>query len=96
MGKWAFSECSALESVEILDGLTSISYAAFGNCTALKSISLPISIVNIGDYAFEGCTLLTNIYYSGSEADFANITIASANESFDAATIYYNYDPTAK
>lgn len=96
MGKWAFSECSALESVEILDGLTSISYAAFGNCTALKSISLPISIVNIGDYAFEGCTILTNIYYSGSEADFANITIASANESFDAATIYYNYDPTAK
>ena len=56
-----FSNCSALTSVSLPDGLTSIGNAAFANCTSLTGITLPDGLTTIGDEAFFNCTSLTGI-----------------------------------
>ena len=56
-----FANCSALTSVSLPDGLTSIGNAAFANCTSLTGITLPDGLTTIGDEAFFNCTSLTGI-----------------------------------
>ena len=50
-----------VESVTILDGVTSIDDNAFSGCTNLTSITIPDSVTSIGSDAFKGCTSLTSI-----------------------------------
>ena len=57
----AFSDCTALISVEIPDSLTTIANRAFLNCTELTTITIPKNVTTIGESAFEGCTKLTTI-----------------------------------
>lgn len=62
VGQFAFSFCTALESVD-LPNVTSLHTAAFGNCSALTSIRLPAAKVigvnsNYG-YVFQKCTSLS-------------------------------------
>ena len=54
---------------------------------------IPGSVTTIGDRAFYNCTNLTDIYYTGSEADWAQITIGDDNYDLTDATIHYNYVP---
>ena len=57
-----FEGFTALESVEIAEGVHFIAEGAFKNCTALKSVTMPdIGVVEIGEGAFEGCTSLEEI-----------------------------------
>ncbi|MDE5755387.1 MAG: leucine-rich repeat domain-containing protein, partial [Oscillospiraceae bacterium] len=60
-GDWAFNNCSALESITIPDGVTSIGDSTFQNCVSLKTITIPDSITSIGDYAFDGCSILASV-----------------------------------
>ena len=50
-----------IESVEILDSVTSIGYMAFYNCTGLTSITIPDSVTSIGSSAFYGCSGLKTV-----------------------------------
>ena len=68
IGKYAFSGCSGLTSINIPSSVTKIENGAFYNCTSLTSVSLPNGLESIGsntsydDYGtFEGCTSLTYI-----------------------------------
>ena len=56
-----FANCSALTSVSLPDGLTSIGNSAFSNCTSLTGITLPERLTTIGSSAFFNCTSLTGI-----------------------------------
>lgn len=47
-------------------------------------------MTSIGSYAFYGCESLTDVYYSGSEADWNSIDIGSYNEDLTNADIHYN------
>ncbi|MBR1457277.1 MAG: leucine-rich repeat protein, partial [Oscillospiraceae bacterium] len=58
IGNDAFSEYTALESVELPAGLTRIGEYAFYGCTALAAADLPSSLSGIGTYAFGGCSAL--------------------------------------
>ena len=71
--------------------VTNIGYAAFAGCIELKSITIPESITSIDEGAFEGCTDLTNVYYTGTEEEWAAITIGEYNECLTNATIHYNW-----
>ena len=62
----AFSECDALTSVVIPNGVTSIDNCAFWNCTELTSVTIPDSVTSIGDQAFEGCAALISVTIPGS------------------------------
>lgn len=66
IGYAAFSDCSALESIELPDTVTFVSGFAFAKCTALKSITLPSSVQSIASNAFEGCTALNSVRLEGN------------------------------
>ena len=57
----AFYDCSALTSVTIPKGVTSIGKWVFGYCKALTSITIPEGVTSIGQDAFFKCEALTSI-----------------------------------
>ena len=52
---------STIETIEILDGVTTIGNYAFSRCRGLTSITIPDSVTSIGNYAFDSCSSLTSI-----------------------------------
>ncbi|MCD8004098.1 MAG: leucine-rich repeat protein, partial [Oscillospiraceae bacterium] len=88
--KWTFAQCTSLGNITIPDGVESIKeYAFYG--TALTAVVIPTSVTTIGDYAFESCSNLTDVYYSGTEEEWADITIGSSGNSYFAnAAIHYS------
>ena len=90
----AFSGCKSLTSIEIPDSVTSIDNYAFSSCSSLSSVVIPDSVISIGDGAFSSCSGL-NIYYTGSEEEWAEISISIGGYLFfnplKYATIHYNY-----
>lgn len=55
----AFGGCTALTSIEIPEGVTTIGAYAFYNNTLLNRIVIPESVTTIGTYAFANCTGIT-------------------------------------
>ena len=51
------------------------------------------SVTIIGSAAFYSCSKLKDVYYKGSEEDWAEIKIGSSNSYLTAATRHYNYVP---
>ena len=84
-----FSGCSSLTNVIIPDSVTDIS-GAFSGCSSLTSVSIPDSVTYIDAHTFSDCSSLTDVYYAGSEADWAAISISYDNAELASATIHYN------
>ena len=61
IGKYAFSGCSGLTSINIPNSVTSIGEWAFSRCSGLTSITIPNSVTSIGYGAFSDCSGLTSI-----------------------------------
>jgi hypothetical protein len=93
IGDQAFMGCESLTSITIPDSVNSISYGMFSSCTNLISVTIPDSVTSIGGYAFSDCTSLTDVYYTGSEEEWAEINISNNNEYLTDANIHYNYEP---
>ena len=96
IGYRAFTDCDSLESVVIGDSVTSIGSYAFEYCSSLVSVTIPDSVTSIGHSAFEYCSSLTDVYYTGTEEEWANIEIDNSYGSNDYllnATIHYSYVP---
>ena len=90
IGEGAFYYCDSLTSVAIPDSVTSIGEGAFSVCSSLTSVAIPDSVTRIGHHAFFDCDSLADVYYSGSEAQWASIIIGESNERLTSATIHYN------
>lgn len=85
-----FYNCDALTSVELPEGVTTIDNYAFNNCGKLTSMVLPKSVKTVGNNAFYDSRNLKYIFYSGSEEEWADITIESNNAPFENAIVHYN------
>ena len=86
------NDYAGFQKLTIGNNIKNIGERAFKNCTSLTSVTIPNSIASIGNEAFAGCTSLTTVFYTGTEEQWNNITIASTgNENLRNATIIYNY-----
>ncbi len=84
IGRSAFDGCSNLASVSLPNSLVSIGMNAFGECSALTSITIPSSVTSIGRFAFVDSGL-TDLYYTGTKAQWNNVTLAD-NAFIDTST----------
>lgn len=95
IGERAFEHCINLTDITIPQGVASISERVFWGCSNLTSIVIPAGITSIENGAFGGCDKLEKIYFKGSAAQFAQISVdATDNNSFFVAKAYY-YSETA-
>ncbi len=85
----AFSYCSNLTNVTIPSSVTSIDGYTFLNCSSLKSVTIPDSVTNIGYDAFYDCINLTDVYYTGTEAEWNKIDISYGNNELLNAKIHF-------
>ena len=92
IGERAFYGCDSLSSIVIPDSVTTIGDYAFYYCTNLSSVVIGESVTTIGDSAFEYCSI-TDVYYTGSEAEWQLISISDESWNFTNATKHYNYVP---
>ena len=81
-------------AIVIPNGVSTIEKSAFSNRKGLTSITIPNSVTTIGDSAFWGCNNLENVYYSGKQSDWNDISIGEFNTGLSHATKHY--DNTSK
>ncbi|MBQ9176095.1 MAG: leucine-rich repeat domain-containing protein [Bacteroidaceae bacterium] len=62
IGMSAFSQCPALSSLTLPEGLIYIDDNAFSGRKPLSSITIPNSVTTIGNYAFSECANLRSVY----------------------------------
>ncbi len=83
-----------LSSYTIHEDTKVIADRAFENCSRLTSIEIPDSVTSIGNSAFSSCSRLTDVYFTGIEEEWKEITIISSGNSYLInATKHYNYVP---
>ncbi len=63
IGQEAFCE-SALSSINLPEGLTTIEDLAFAECGSLTSVTLPSTLETIGNEAFDNCRSLARVSFS--------------------------------
>ncbi len=89
VGDQAFKDCTNLGSITLPDSVTSIGSFAFYRCSSLTSITIPNSVTSIDYSTFYWCDSLETVYYTGSCAEWENISISDRNEPLTNATIVY-------
>lgn len=90
LGDYVFDGCTNLECVEILSGLTTMGDEVFCGCEKLSKVILPNSLKSIGFFIFSGCNNLTDIYYTGTEEEWNEISFDSLDEVIIRVNIHYN------
>ena len=70
--------------------VTTIGAYAFNACTNLTSVVIGSGVTTIDSMAFEYCDSLTDVYYKGTESDWANVSMVDTEyNSLRTATVYY-------
>ncbi len=101
IGNWAFRECWSLNSVEISEGVSSLTIDAYAfyMCKALNSIYLPSGVTRIEEKAFADCSSLAYVtlsdgltyigdYAFGALQKLSTITIPTTVTSMGTAVFY--------
>ena len=91
----AFKDCSALTEIRLPSALETIRSETFSNCARLTSVTIPKSVTSIEEKAFYYCESLTDVYYDGTAADWAKLTVASGNDDLTNATLHCAAVPAA-
>jgi hypothetical protein len=83
-----FADCFKLKEIHLPKGVKKI--GVYMNCASLNSIHIPIGVTEITAFAFLNCTSLKDVYYEGTEADWAKVNIStSGNDALSTATIHF-------
>ena len=88
---YAFSKCTELTSVSLLNSVNEIGDHAFDNCTSLSSLEIPDGVTLIGSGAFENSAITT----VNLPASVAEIKIWAFQNCVQLTDVYsYITDPT--
>ena len=93
IGWSAFENCTALTFMTIPESVTYINGEVFSNCVRLARVTIPKSVTEISSKAFYYCDSLTDVYYAGTAADWAKISISEGNEDLLAAALHCKPTP---
>ena len=93
IGWRAFENCTALTFMTIPESVTYINGEVFSNCVRLARVTIPKSVTEISSKAFYYCDSLTDVYYAGTAADWAKISISEGNEDLLAAALHCKPTP---
>lgn len=85
-----FAQCEGLTSVRLPSRLGKINSQTFYQCSNLKRVEIPAGVKFIYSYAFDGCTSLTDVYFGGTQEEWAKVKIRSYNEPLKSATVHCN------
>ena len=86
--KRAFEDCWRLESIN-LKNTEKLGDEVFTDCASLKSVTVSKSLKSIGKNVFSGCNSITDIYYSGTKAQWESINkSASWNLNSDSTEVF--------
>ena len=88
IGSNAFRDCDGLTDVTLPDNITCINTFTFYNCSGLTRVSIPAGVTDINYDAFVGCKSLKNVYYSGTMAQWEDISIDVSNSNLYNAFIH--------
>ena len=86
----AFYDCDGLTSITIPNSVTSIGHLAIADCNSLTEATISDSVTSIEDWAFHWCINLTDVYYTGTQEQWNEISVGSDNEDLLNATIHLN------
>lgn len=81
IGVGAFKGCSALKSIEIMEGVTTIFDNTFEGCSQVNVITLPSSIVNCTKNSFKNCKILKVRGYNNTFAQWFAEEVGATFES---------------
>ena len=78
----AFAECSRLKSINLPEGLLTLTATTFQHCSSLKRIVIPKSLQNIGRNAFDGCSKLEEVIIASDSSlvSMDNYAFSSCNK----------------
>jgi hypothetical protein len=88
----AFFKCTNLKNLVLPSSVTEIAKDAFARCTDLRLIAFSENVQSIGAGAFDGCQNLNQVYYGGTQAQWAQITIGERNSQLSAATVHFEQE----
>ena len=74
IGRYAFVNCTGLNSVTIPKSVTRISRFAFYGCTGLTIVTIPEGVTEIGSMAFYQCSSLTSVTIPKSVTSIEGMT----------------------
>ena len=69
--------------------VTVIGDGAFDSCRDMVSVMIPACITRIEALAFLNCSSLIDVYFAGTEEEWAAISIGGGNDKLKNATIHY-------
>ena len=84
-----FDSVAPIKSVVLSENLSMINEFMFSNCTELEKVTIPASVTMIGIGAFGMCEKLTDIYYGGTQQQWAEMYIGADNEYLINANIHF-------
>ena len=79
-----------IKRIVFSEGITSICSIVFKVHPNIEELVIPASVTSIAEQAFTS-EFLTDVYYTGTEAQWNNIAIGEDNDALLNATIHYNY-----
>ena len=86
IGNYAFLSCTALASITIPSGVTSIGTDAFSGCYSLASITIPSGVTGISSNAFRSCYSLASITIPSG---VTNIYAGAFNNDYGLGEIHF-------
>ncbi len=86
---------NSIWAVVIEPDVTNIGTYAFYGLSRLTDVWIGGEMKEVGLSAFDGCTALANLYYTGTAADWAAVTVKNGNDLLKSVDKHFGWTPDA-